>query len=253
MVEQERKMGVSDELIRQEYFCDFNVGTQGAYYTKELDLMEYQRRLCTFDVRPGLPTFTFWDIGVRDSTAIIWMQMSDGFISIIDYYEANDQGVDHYARVLEEKRQKYGFKYTNHFGPHDLRQRDWASSARSALSLARDWGIHFLIVPNVGLQDGIQAARAIFQDVRIHVRCQKLFDTLREYRREYDEENRVFKDKPLHNWASNGADAFRYLAVAWHNQFSRPGENQIKKYSTSLDGALHLPPQGANTSSISPL
>jgi hypothetical protein len=231
-IEAERKMGVSEELIRQEYYCDFNVGVQGAYYTSELDQLEYQKRYCAFDVRPGLPTFTFWDIGVRDTTAIIFMQMSDGFISIIDYYENTDKGVDHYARVLEEKRKKYGFKYTNHFGPHDLRQRVWAASARSTLALAAEWGIHFLIAPNVGLRNGIEAGRAIFRDVRIHTRCNQLFDALREYRREYDEENRVFSDKPLHSWASHAADAWRYMGVVWREQFSRPGEGAIRKYQT---------------------
>lgn len=234
-VDAERRMGVADELLRQEYYCDWNVGVQGAYYTNELDAVEYQKRLCAFDVRPGLPTFTFWDIGVRDSTAIIFMQMSDGFVSIIDYYEANDKGVDHFARVLEEKRQKYGYKYTNHFGPHDLRNRVWAASARSVLSIASEWGIHFLIVPDVGLRNGIEAGRAIFRDVRIHTRCQGLFDALREYRREYDEENKVFKDKPLHNWASNLSDAWRYMAIIWRDQFTHLGQNSPRRYDSCVD------------------
>jgi len=253
MIDGERRMGVAEELIRQEYYCDFNVGVQGAYYTAELDLMYYQKRFCDFEVRPGLPTFTFWDIGVRDSTAIIWMQMSDGFVSVVDYHEETDKGVDHFARVLEEKRQKYGFKYTNHFGPHDLRQRDWGASARSTLAQARDWNIHFLITPQLSVVDGIQAVRSLFKDVRIHTRCKRLIDSLTEYRREYDEEHRVFKDNPLHTWASNGADSFRYMAIVWHNQFSRPDQSAPRKYQTSFDGIGHQIPQGANTSSISML
>lgn len=251
MVESERRMGVSDELIRQEYYCDFNVGVQGAYFTQELDMVEYQKRYCDFNVRPGLPTFTVWDIGVRDSTAIIWFQMSDGFVSIIDYHEETDKGVDHYARILEEKRQKYGFKYTNHFGPHDLRKREWGASARSTLAQARDWGIHFLIVPEISILDGIQAARSIFKDIRIHTRCHKLFDALREYRREYDEENRVFKDKPLHSWASHAADAFRYMAVVWHDQFNRPDQAAPRRYEMITDGVHHQPQQAPNIVNIS--
>ncbi len=38
---------------------------------------------------------------------------------------------------------------------------------------------------------------------------------LRNYQREYDDDQKVFKAKPLHNWASHPSDAARYLALAY--------------------------------------
>ena len=229
-IEFERRNGMSDEMIRQEFFCDFDVGNVGSYYTVEMDAMEYDKRLCTFEHRQQFPTFTYWDIGVRDSTAIIWVQVFEGHFNIIDYYEMSNKGVDHYAHIIEEKRRKYNLKYQNHFAPHDIRKREWGASARSMLALAQDFGLNFLITPDVGIKNGIEALRAIFPSLRIHSRCSQLVDALREYRREYDEENRIYSDKPLHNWASNGSDCARYMAVNCRDLFAKPELDAPRKY-----------------------
>ena len=43
--------------------------------------------------------------------------------------------------------------------------------------------------------------------------CSILVEALRQYRKDYDEKNKVYKNRPLHDWSSHGADAFRYLAL----------------------------------------
>lgn len=234
-IDQERRMGMSEELIRQEWYLDWNVGIQGAYYTQEIEQAEYEGRLAPFEVNNRLPVFTVWDLGVNDPTCIIFFQQDGDYINIIHYIEKTDKGVDYFAKELRDLGDRLGFRYKHHFAPHDIMQREWGASARSALSLAHEQGIHFLRVPHVGFDNGIQAARAIFPNIRIHgSHCVALIDALREYRREYDEENKVFKSTHLHSWASHGADALRYLAVVWRNQFVRPDMAQPMKYESGF-------------------
>jgi hypothetical protein len=234
-VEDERKKGISEEGIRQEYYCDWNVGVQGAYFTKEFDDIERENRICNFDINPNLPVFTSWDIGVSDPTCIWFFQLNGEYIDFIYYIEKTDQGIEYYARELNRVRQELGINYQYHFAPHDIQQRKWGYSARSSLSLAREAGIIFQVVPDVGIDNGIQAMRAILPKCRFHIHnCALGIDSLREYRREWDDENRTFKPKPLHNWASHGADAFRYFAVYWSENMARPDMNKPRKYQSSF-------------------
>ncbi len=235
-IDAERRAGVAEEILRQEWWLDFNVGVQGAYYTTEMDKMEYEGRVCHFEVDKNLPVFTSWDLGVRDSTVIILFQYIGNMINIIYHIEKTNEGIEYFVRRLGEVKEQLGFKrYQNHFAPHDIRNREWGSSAKSRLSIAHDLGIHFLVVPNVSIVDGIQAVRSIFPQLRIHAgNCKQFLDAVKEYRREYDEVNRVFSSTPLHNWASNSADALRYLAVGWRANFAQPEMNEVRKYR--MDG-----------------
>ncbi len=235
-IQQERRNGVSDELLRQEYYCDFSVGTQGAYYTKEMDVMEEEGRILDFDINKSALTYTSWDLGVSDPTVIIWFQLNGQYVDIINYMEKTDEGVEYFANQLEVVKSELGFrKYQNHFAPHDIANREWGSSARSRLSLAHDAGIHFLIVRNLTIDDGIQATRSLLPRIRIHKRnAGHLVDVLKEYKREYDEVNRTFKQKPLHSWASHGADCLRYLALTWRDQFNQPQHNSPKRFENKF-------------------
>ena len=234
-IDQERRMGMSEELIRQEWYLDWNVGIQGAYYTHEIEMAEYEGRFMPFQINPNLPVFTSWDLGVSDPTCIIFFQQDYDYINIIHFIEKTDKGVDYFARELQSLSERFGWKYKNHFAPHDIMKREWGSSARSMLSLAHDQGIHFQRVPDVGIENGIAAVRSIFPSIRIHgTNCLGLIDALREYRREYDEELKSYKSQPLHSWASHPADALRYLAVVWRNQFVRPDLNAPIKYQSKF-------------------
>ena len=76
------------------------------------------------------------------------------------------------------------------------------------------------LVPKLGLEDGIQAARDFLRTVLAidSVKCDHGIEALRVYRRNWDEINKVFQNHPVHDWASHPADAWRYMAVAWKHQ-----------------------------------
>lgn len=222
-IERERRGGMSEEMIRQEFYCDWNVGLIGAYYTKELDAAEKEGRITRFAIDPRIPVYTFWDIGVHDATAIWWMQPKDGYLHMINYYEATDQGIEHFIQKIHDVGQALNIKYATHFAPHDMANREWGGNARSRLNIAISLGISFSVIPAKAIEDGIQAVRSIFPRVKFHIdNCRQGIDALREYRRKYDEINRVFMTAPLHNWASNCSDSFRYMAIKWSDLFTRP-------------------------------
>jgi hypothetical protein len=222
-IDAERRSGVSEELIRQEWMLDWNIGNVGAYFTQELDDAEYGGRICNWTINPNLPVYTFWDLGISDATAI-WFMQPDGYdLKMVYYYEDTGKGFHHYACVLDDLKIRFGFKYKYHYAPHDAKNRQWGYTPRSTLALAAECGITFLLVPNTTIDTRIQAAKAIFPQVWIHQNnCALGLEALRSYMREYDEENRCFKDKPFHNWASHSSDSFSYFAVTWRETFQRP-------------------------------
>lgn len=47
-------------------------------------------------------------------------------------------------------------------------------------------------------------------------------ECLRHYRKRYNDSLQEFTDTPVHDWASHGADAFRYLAVRHKTPVDKP-------------------------------
>jgi hypothetical protein len=72
------------------------------------------------------------------------------------------------------------------------------------------------------------------------VKCAEGLEGLRQYRAEYDEERKVFKPTPLHDWASNPADAYRYLAVGWRaiKAAEPPAKSTVDFFIGTPEGAI---------------
>ena len=236
MLERERANGKDEEIIQQEYYCSFDIGNRGAYYTREIAQAEYDNRIVDFPIRKDIRVNTAWDIGVSDSTTIVFFYQQGDKIYFIDYIEDNSKGVEDYIQEIENVKTRIGFsKWGYHFAPHDIRNREWGSSARTRISIAASLGLHFLITPNVSVQDRIQAGRAFMRDCVFHkTNCKHLIRCLREYMREYNEVTKVYDSKPLHNWACHGADAFTYAAVAWRDKFQDIQFNSPKQYKINV-------------------
>lgn len=228
-----RSSGMAEEIIAQEFYCNWDSGNVGAFYTQDMQEAEAEGRICTWEIE-RLPCYAFWDIGIADATSI-WIMQPDGYkLKMIGYIESTGQGFEYYAREINAFCERFNLKIRYHFGPHDLNQRQWGAAPRTALKIAQDCGINFLIVPNVSIEDGIQSVKSLFPQVFFHSdNCAKGIEALRHYRREYDYDLRTFKKAPLHDWSSHCADAFRYFAVQWLQQFSRPDMNVPRKFLNS--------------------
>lgn len=205
-----RKM-MTPEQYEQEFECSFEAAIQGAYWGKEMAQAERDGRICDVPVTPELPVYTAWDLGVKDTTAIWFFQILPGGINVVDFYEASGVGVEHYAGVMKEK----GYTYGPCIVPHDAQVKEWGTG-RTRVETMRGLGLIPDLVPDHSRMDGINAARLTIPLARFdRKRCAEGIEGLKQYRAEYDEERKVFKPTPLHDWASNPADAWRYLAMGW--------------------------------------
>ena len=191
----------------------FEAAIEGAYYSEQLMRMELDRRLTAVPIDPALPVMTAWDLGFNDANTIWFIQVAGLEVRFIDYYEASGHGLEHYVNELQARRAQHGYTFGEHFFPHDVNTSE-LSNGRSRFDTLAGLGIVPTPVPRVrNINDGINATRRLLARAVIDpVRCAQGLRALRNYRREWDEERGTFRDRPLHNWASHGADAFRTFA-----------------------------------------
>jgi len=208
-----RSIMTHDEF-EQEYECSWLAAIKGAYYANEMAELDRDKRFETPLYRSELPVETYWDLGVGDSTSIWFAQRVSGKIALVDYYENNGEGLQHYAKILQEKK----YIYSKHVAPHDIAVRELGSGL-TRIETAANYGIKFDIAPKIGVQDGINSARMLLKRCWFDPdTCKDGLLALRNYRKEYNEKGRTFRSKPVHDWSSHAADAFRYLAVSWKDE-----------------------------------
>lgn len=221
-IEHDIKRGLmSYDMAQQEYYCSFSIGATGSYYSRYLNQMELNGQVGTVPWEPAFKVHTFWDLGLRDQTCIIFAQLIGKTINIIDTYANDSKGLEHYVSVVLSREYQYG----KHFAPHDIMVREF-SSGMTRLDKAKQLGIKFQFktdhrnirkssVPNVSIMDGIEAVRTTLPKVWIDdEKCSDLIRAIRDYRREYDTKNKVYKNHPLHDNNSHFADALRYMCLA---------------------------------------
>jgi hypothetical protein len=203
---------MAPEEYEQEFECSFTAAVRGAYFGALMADADRDQRVSIVAPDPSIPVHTAWDLGMSDSTAIWFVQARPGgTYAVIDYYEASGEGLDHYAKVLDEK----GYKYGTHIAPHDIRVRE-LGTGKSRLETAASLGIRFHIAPNIPVQDGINAVRTILPRCWFdESRCGPGVESLRNYRRSFNDRLNDFTARPVHDWTSHAVDAFRYFAVGF--------------------------------------
>ena len=212
--------------------CDFDAALPGAIFGKELWKLEQEGRVKKDLYDKNLKTYAVLDLGFSDDTAIWWFQVGKE-LRLIDCYSASGMPISHYQEVLRGKPYTYGdWLYL----PHDAR----AKSLQTGRSIEQQFtalGWKPRIVPELGLIDGVQAARLTLEDCYFDEACREGIETLKQYQREYDEEKRCFRDKPRHDWTSHYADAFRYACLVWREEM-KPKEPEPPKFKAgvSIDG-----------------
>ncbi len=227
-IESERKAGMSQEMIDQEFYCSYESAAPGAYYAAQLRQAREQGRITKVPYQSGVPVDTWWDLGIDDSMSIWFSQDVGREVHFIDYYESRGEGLEFYARILQEKIGKWGGIYGTHMAPHDITVRE-LGTGKTRLQTAGTLGIKFKVAQRPATkEDGIQAVRNIFSICWFdEVACQYGLDGLSSYRSEYDETNKVQKRTPIHDWASHPADSFQTFALA--HKFKGLMESQRKR------------------------
>ena len=190
---------MTPEQYAQEFECSFDAAILGAYYGRDIAETERAGRICDVPYEPSLPVYTAWDLGIGDSTAIWMFQCAGNELRFVDYYENHGQSLAHYAAELASR----GVKAEKDFVPHDARVRE-LGTGRSRLETLVGLNLHPELVPAHKIMDGINAARVSFPNIWFDAgRCADGIEALRQYRTEYDEKTRAYKDTPKHDWTSH--------------------------------------------------
>jgi hypothetical protein len=209
-LDEARKQMGSDQF-EQEYECSFEAAIKGAFYADEMRRAQDEGRIGRVAIDRGLQVDTAWDLGVSDSTAIWFIQTLGKERRMIDYYESSGVGLDHYAQVLRDR----GYIYRDHYFPHDIAAKE-LSTGKSRLETLKALGITAQVGEMASVMDGINAVRRMLDQCWFDAeRCERGIEALRQYQREYDDKLKDWKLRPLHNWASHGADALRTFATGF--------------------------------------
>lgn len=205
-------------LFEQEYGCSFDAALLGAFYGREMREAEEQGRICKVEYDPDYPVHTAWDLGYTDDTSIWWFQVIAGEVRVLRYYGASGlEPSDYFDEIA-----RHPYKYGTHWLPHDAKAKTLAAKGKSFEELA--WAAlgmkNVRLVPGLSVQDGIQAARIMIgKSVFDEENTEDGIDALKQYQREWDDDKKMFRDKPRHDWTSHASDGFRMLAIAYREEY----------------------------------
>lgn len=239
------RASMTEEQYEQEFECSFDAAILGAYFGREMAQAERDGRITEVKYDPAIPVHTAWDLGKGANMAIWMFQVVGNEIRVIDHHEgAHSDAIPQCVSVLEGKPYKWG----NDFVPHDAKAVEIGTGRTRVETLIR-LRRKPVLVPDHEVMDGINAARLTLPRVWFdREKCKDGIEALKQYRAEFDEKLKTFKDNPRHDWASHSADAFRYLAMAWRHEIAKieKPKPKLKTGQVILPG----PPMPARTNRI---
>lgn len=212
------------------YEGELDTRRTGAVYAKLIDTARAEDRITRVPYDPSCEVITAWDLGWSDSTSIWWAQIVGREVRIIDYYENSGEGLGHYAQVVKAK--PYNYARRGHYLPHDADAGNIRGDT-AAMQLSR-LGVENTVLEISSIEGGIEAVRQLLPICVFDKEATKdgIF-AIESYSYEWDDDRKIFKNKPKHDWSSNGSDAFRYLA---HAMTKIKGSQTIKPVSMRLGG-----------------
>lgn len=217
MIQEERMSGMSEEMIQQEYYCSFDIGAIGSIYGDEMQKAYKEERITDLPFYNDRYIDIFFDLGWNDMMTMWFMQKMGEKFNFINYHEENNKKLDFYFSYIrdyiEQKRGKLGLIHL----PHDAKKHELITGKTIQQEFQREFGAHKInLIPQTSsIVTDIQQVRKVFPRCYFDVSaCKQGIRCLEGYQYEYDPLSKVFKKNPKHDWASNGADSFRYFAMS---------------------------------------
>jgi hypothetical protein len=226
----EMRQTMSDDEWEQEMMCSFTASIRGSIYGKDL----HRANVGDYPLIANLPASYVFDLGYTDTTAV-WRWQEDPATQRIRLslaHEQDNRPLAYWIEWLHSQREVTAIDKV--WLPHDARAKS-LQTGRSIVEQFLSNGIRPDIVPNLDVLDGIQAARMMMKNYDIDkVGCANGLLALQAYHREWDEDRKQFKDKPVHDWSSNFADSFRYLSLVANKGTLPMAKKEAKKLYKSL-------------------
>ncbi len=219
-IEEERILGMSEDLIQQEYYCSFDAAVQGSIYADQMRAAHSQGRVRFAPLDNTKPIYISADIGRSDAAAWWFIQLLQDEIRVVHYYENTLKDTEHFITYINEFKNERNCLVDTIILPHDAKHKTMNApiSVEQKFKKAK---FKVAIAPppaKVSREEGIQQVRKLFPKVTFNEGETEIgVSALTSYRRKYDEVNKIFSKEPLHDWASNGADGFRMFAV-WYDE-----------------------------------
>lgn len=218
----------------------FKAAIEGAYYEKNLSYARKQGRVGKVNVKKNYPVYISWDIGGAggwDDAALRFFQVIGKEYRFVKYWSGTNYSMED---ICIEVIDQTPYDIEKIFLPHDWRHTEQTIGKKRSDFVRQLWyNVYTLNIWK--LSDEINLVRANFEDCYIDKdECEAWIDALWAYRRRYDEKNEVFRQKPLHNWASHWADAFRY-AIRWIKviEASKKSKNRKSVYQSDYSSFLY--------------
>lgn len=224
-VDAERRSGMSENMIQQEYYCSFDAAVENAVLGQQLFDARKEGRITNIPYDPRILVDTYWDIG-RDGTAVWFVQAVRNEVRVIDYFDSHQSSLPQDLAALQRK----GYVYDTIWLPHDGDTKNY-STDKTPKEVAASLGFNVQIVDKLDKGTQIQAARMIMPRCWFdEKRCARGLDALASWHFGWDEKLRILSTQPVHDWASHGGDAFCQLAVKHEDEqvWKRPDKYSRK-------------------------
>lgn len=235
-IEEERRSGMSEDMIQQEFYCSFISAIQGSYYWEQVNRAEKEGHFKDIPYEPKMLVHTVWDLGKNDHNCIGFYQSDGVSVRKIDYLAGGRKSLGEWIKEVKAKPYVYG----KHFAPHDIEVSDYTLDGdQTRREFAKALDFEFEVTPNIPISDGIDAGRRFFSKLYVDMtKCAEFWDAIPQYTKVYDEENKTFKNKPLHDWTSNYADEHRYAAIV-HELFTNEADKIKQRQSEQFSRNMH--------------
>lgn len=233
MIDEDRKAGMPEFLIQQEYYSVITVQHERLYFSKEMQNLDENKRIISELLIPNVPVYAFYDLGVNDSTAVVLAQFDHlNNPNIIHFIEANNHPIQYYVNEVHRFCNKHHLRLHSHFLPHDGKNRDKATT-KSTQDILQELGEAAFCVPKPQRKiDAINLMRRMLYRTKFNKENTiRLIDCLSNYSKVFDEKNNIYKDSPLHDWTSHAVDAFQTLTLAIEHQMIRDVAPDIVYYN----------------------
>jgi hypothetical protein len=233
-IAQKRELG---DTMGQEYPGTpeeaFSAVRDGTYYAVLYrQLVQDRNREVEGLYDPALPVEVMMDLGMNDAMVLVFVQRYMREVRLVDCYASSGEGLEHYVRVMNSK----DYKYSTVWVPHDAQVRELGTGMTRVARL-RELGVRTRVLPRANVNVGIEQVRKMLEWVYIDpTTCKLLVDMFFSYTKEWDDRGQVWKDKPLHDYWSNPADAVRYVAMSKGSGYVKDIGGRRKLSSNVVDG-----------------